>query len=187
MTPSLGRFLVRLVACAALGSAALSPLAAQERVPVLLDATVSDDDTVGRVLAFELKEGVRGTRSFRLVDDPKAWPYLRVAIVTLKTSEVSSALAVTYVYDDPVMPLEGAFIHSAIHTCGRERTTACARSILASIDEAASRLRRADATLYRKLVSAAAPGSSGAPAGAPPARTPAGTMQSIGLGAGNGQ
>ncbi len=186
MTRPIGRFLVRVAAGIVLGVAALSPLAAQERVPVLLDTTVSNDDSVGRVLTFELKEAVRGTRSFRLVDDPKAWPYLRVAIVTLKTSDVSSALAVTYVYDDPAMPLDGAFIHSAIHACGRERTTACARSILASIDEAASRLRRSDGTLYRKLVGGVGPSSSGAPAGTAPAGTPAGTMQSIGLGAGSG-
>ena len=173
---------LRAAVAAVLAAGLPTTAAAQERVPVLLDMTVSGDDAVGRMLTFELKEGLRGARSFRPVDDPKAWPYLRVAIVTLKAGEVTSALGVTYVYDDPRMPLDGAFIYSAVHTCGRDRTSACARSLLAGIDEAANQLRRADATLYRTLVGGGAAGvSGGVPGGVAPARMPPG-MQPIGSG-----
>jgi hypothetical protein len=123
---------------------------AQDRLPVFLRATIDENDAVGRQLVYEIKEAVRASASFRLVDATE-WPYLKVVIVTLKDGEATAA-GLTFLYDDTSMPLGGAYITASVQTCGRNRVTACARSTLASIDEAAENLKKRERASYISLV-----------------------------------
>ena len=42
---------------------------AQSKVPVFLKNTPNDNDSVGQQLVFEIKEAIRGSHGFRLVEE----------------------------------------------------------------------------------------------------------------------
>src|SRR5690349_7312081 len=92
-------------------SLAWAPLvAAQSKVAVFLHPTVDSSDHIGQQVVFELKEAIRSSQSFRLVEEATRWPYMKVFIVTLKTSPANgTAISVAFAYDDRGIPLSGAF------------------------------------------------------------------------------
>lgn len=141
----------RFALCAALALGAATPAAAQPRVPVYLATTVDQEDPVGRSLVYALKESLRSSRGFRLVEDEAAWPYLSMRVVTLSTSAGGTAMAVAFVYDSIEMPMGGAYITTSIQTCGRDRVTSCSTSLMGSLDAASDQLRRGNQGLWQTL------------------------------------
>src|SRR5438046_6458762 len=110
----------------------------RQKVPVVIKATIASDDMVGRQVVFELKEALRSSASFQLIDDPKydiLHAFLKMSLVTLRQSAGSTAIATATVYDSIEMPLNGAYISASVHTCGSERAVGCARQMLSSMDE----------------------------------------------------
>lgn len=128
---------------------------AQSKVPVFVDSTVSTGDEIGQLLVFELKEAIRGSQGYRLVDDSKLWPYIKFVVVTVKATVTGRSLGTAYgytvLYDSPSMPLSGAFITSGAQVCPTGSAAQCARSNLADIDEAVSTLRRSSPELAKSF------------------------------------
>jgi len=128
------------------------PVAGQTKLPVYLDISVSDDDPVGRQVVFELKEAIRGSQGFRLVEDKTQWPYLKVIIVTAKTTATGSALSYSFLYDSKAMPLNGALITAVVQTCGPSTVVNCARAALSRIDGASEQLNMERPEFRRTLI-----------------------------------
>jgi hypothetical protein len=130
---------------------------AQSKVAVHVESTVSDDDSVGRQYVFTLKEAIRGSHGYRLVENKKEWPYIKFVVVTLRpgtsagTKMNGTALSYTILFDSTSMPLSGAFITSGIQLCGSETVASCARSGLAKIDQAVEELQESGPALLRTL------------------------------------
>jgi hypothetical protein len=94
------------------------------------------NDQVGQSFAFFVKEAIRRSQSFFLVDHeslPKS-PRVVVYQVTIEAlageKAVSSAISVTIVCDSLQTPASGAYIISSVVICGRERLEACAKNTL---------------------------------------------------------
>ena len=103
-------------------------------------------------MLFELKEAIRGSMSFRLVEDPKLWPYIKLSFVSQgESNNSSSATAMVLSYDSEAMPMNGAFITTTVQTCGMQKVKECARGLLPDIDLAIGRLQKEAPELWRTL------------------------------------
>jgi hypothetical protein len=123
---------------------------AAKKIPV--SVSHDNDDQVGRSFAFALKEAIRGSQSFKLVDDEVTTPRIVVHLVSVGSSEqqLSSAIAIVFVYDSLKMPAAGAYISSSV-LCGRDRVEYCAKSTLPPIDHAVELLRKDWPDLWKTL------------------------------------
>lgn len=123
----------------------------QNKVPVYVNDTVAADDQIGRQLVFEIREAIRGSQGYRLVEDSRQFPYIKYFVSTVRTAAGGTAAAYTIVYDSVSMQLSGALISGGVQICPRERVSSCARSALASIDEAWRQLQREAPDLWKTL------------------------------------
>lgn len=127
---------------------------AQTKYPVEVSHT--GDDHVGSLYAFELREAVRGSFGMQLLSDA-AWyePRIKVSVVTIDANSsdrgISSAIAVTILYDSLDVPLGGAHLLTVVQVCGRDRAAACARDLLSTIDSQVARLRERSQNLWKTL------------------------------------
>jgi hypothetical protein len=125
---------------------------AQTRYPVELRHT--GDDQVGLLYAFELREAIRGANGMQLVNEGFD-PRIKVSVVTIDADSrnpgISSAIAVTVLYDSLDMPLGGAHLTTVVQVCGRARAAFCARSLLSTIDSEVSRLQQSSQVLWKTL------------------------------------
>lgn len=125
---------------------------AQKKIAVEVEHT--GRDTVGQRIAFAVREGIRGSRGMELVTDSRR-PRIKVVVVTIDSSTAergySSALSVSYLYDNLDVPLSGALITSEVYFCGTDRATSCAESIVAKIDSVIEQLRRESPNLWKTL------------------------------------
>lgn len=129
---------------------ASSAASSAQSVPIYLDVT-ADDDSVGSRFAFELKEAILGSLSFRLVE-AKSWPHLRLTIVTMaETKDVKTVVAVAYSVDDIDQEAQGALLHVTVQSCGADKVATCARSTLAAANGAVERLTRSSPELRKRL------------------------------------
>ena len=119
------------------------PVRAQAQTAIYLETTVPD--RVGRQLMFELREGLRRSAGLSLADRSQD-ARIHVRVVTLDPNEgASSGLMTVYsavvtfrtFHDTPV----DAYLTSYVGTCGSNRTSHCAQTLLAGIDEQASTMR----------------------------------------------
>lgn len=119
---------------------------AQGKVPVLISSTVPNDDLLGRQYAAELREAIRGSPAYRLVEDLKQWPYLKIAIVTLSATfgsrNIGTAISYAITYDSLSIEMSGVLILSGVQICSPGEAPACAKAYLARVDEAVSALQR---------------------------------------------
>jgi hypothetical protein len=127
--------------------------AAQAQYPVEL--LHSGSDQVGTLYAFELREAIRGSNGMRLVTEGLD-PRIKVSVVTIDAGSprdrgISSAIAVTILYDSLEVPLGGAHLTTVVQVCGRDRAEFCARSLLSTIDSEVSRLQQRSQTLWKTL------------------------------------
>lgn len=125
---------------------------AQSKVPVLVVSTVGENDAAGQQMVFELKEAIRGSQGFRLVENSKQWPYIKFYIVTVQAvAGASTAAGYSIVYDNINIPLSGAYITGGAQYCGRSQSTSCARGLLSEIDSAVDSLQRTGPELHKTL------------------------------------
>jgi hypothetical protein len=137
-----------------------------QAIPVYLETTTPKD--LGSQLAFELKEAIHASHSFRLVER-FALPYIKAIAVTLDNDNGSYVSAsYSFVYDSVSMPGAGMFIHASVQNCGRLRLKDCARRFLVILDAAVERLREDHPSHYWELRAAA----EGAPHAHPSTRQP---------------
>ena len=131
--------------------------AQSKKVPVAV--THSGDDSVGEGIAFALKEAVRGSQSFRLVDDEVApkQPRIVVHMVSIDTDEyprqrgLSSSIATVIVFDSIETPGFGIYLTMLVQYCGRDKIDPCAKTILPKIDREIEKLRTSWPALWKKL------------------------------------
>ncbi|TXF13712.1 hypothetical protein [Pelomicrobium methylotrophicum] len=127
---------------------------AQTKYPVEVSHT--GNDRVGSLYAFELREAIRGSHGMQLLSDgPSYEPRIKVVLVTIDTDSgdrgISSAIAITILYDSLEVPLGGAHMLTVVQVCGRDRAASCARDLLSTIDSQVSRLRERSQSLWKTL------------------------------------
>jgi hypothetical protein len=143
------RLKVRLLLCLML--LCISPLGiAQVKVPVFISSTIDANDVVGQRIVSSLKEAIRGSNGFRLVEDGTLWPYLKFVIITLGSGN-STSLSWSIIYDSTSMPLGGAYMTGGVQNCGIERASSCAQNHFSAIDRALESLQRENAALRATL------------------------------------
>ena len=125
----------------------ISPALGQEqpaRASVYIHS--SADDSIGRDLAYKIRETVRRSAGMTLADRANDARFI-LRLVTLDPdsknspgiSTVYSAVYTMQTFHDS--PVE-MYLTNVVGTCGRSRVDFCARSITAEIDEQAINLRR---------------------------------------------
>jgi hypothetical protein len=136
------------------GLLAIAPafVQAQNRAPVYVTSSSAENDNVGRQLVVDIKEAIRGSDSFRLVEDRKQSPYLKYVVTTQVVSTVSTAAGWLVAYDNLAIPMGGAYIYSGVITCPRDRISTCARAALANLDVALRELERGAPELWKTLL-----------------------------------
>jgi len=123
----------------------------QTKVPVYVVGNPSENDQIGRQLVFEIREAIRGSQGYRLVEDSRQLPYIKYFVSTVSTAAGGTAAAYSIVYDSASMQLSGALISGGVQTCSREQVSSCARSALTGIDEAWRQLQREAPDLWKTL------------------------------------
>jgi hypothetical protein len=127
-----------------------APALAQQRIPVFLYPTIAKDDRIGRQVQFEIKEAIRGSHGFRLVDNEQNWPYVEVQMITASDGLIS-AISYSFLYDSPNIKGAGLFIMGAVQVCYPNKEQECARTFLGVLDEAVERLKRTNSELVKTL------------------------------------
>jgi hypothetical protein len=123
----------------------------QTKVPVyVIDTVDRDDDGTARQYVFEVREAIRASHGFRLLEDSAQLPHIKYAVTVVRTG-TGVAAGYTVVYDSALMPLFGGYITSGIRTCRRENVQNCARGALAHIDNAARELQKSAPKLWETL------------------------------------
>jgi|Tabmets5t2r1_1033131.scaffolds.fasta_scaffold31869_1 hypothetical protein len=136
---------------------AQSPCFAQtaKKIPVAVSHTGHDE--VGRAVALSLKEAIRGSQSFILVEhEPLLPPAARIRVNLVSTDNslgegLSSAIAIIFLYDSPVAPGNGIYITTSVMHCARDRVESCAKRTLPEIDQAVAYLRKSIPSLWKNL------------------------------------
>jgi hypothetical protein len=130
------------------------------RIPVFVEASVSEKDVVGRAVVFEVREAIGRSSIFQRVEGFKyrkpqgendIVPVIRLILPSLPTTD-GTAIAQTVVYDAPAMPVGGLFIASSVHTCGSTKIVECARSILSDLDQEMTNLKKDHEDWWNRLV-----------------------------------
>ena len=118
--------------------------------------THTGEDPVGQKIAFELREGIRGSQAMRLVTENEASYRFTVHLVSqdenANSSGLSSGLAVTFAYDANDLPHLGYLITTYVQACGANKTQQCAWNLLAYIDRSLEKLRRDSPQQYQRLL-----------------------------------
>ncbi len=139
------------------------PASAQTlKIPVFVEASVSEKDAVGRAVVFEVREAVGRSSIFQRVegfkyrkphDEGDIVPVIRLILPSLPTADgTGTAIAQTIVYDAPAMPVGGLFIATSVHTCGSTKVMECARSILSDLDQEMTSLKKDHEDWWNRLV-----------------------------------
>lgn len=130
---------------------------AVKKIPVAVQHV--GDDQVGQAFAFALKEAIRASQSFQLVDDEPR-PFSARIVVHLVSASSSgavgdsswaSAIGQTIVYHRMDMPGAGVFLGTFLNVCGQFRVKFCAESLLPDIDRAVELFRKGWPDLWKTL------------------------------------
>jgi hypothetical protein len=123
----------------------------QTKIPVIFESTVQDGDQVGLQLSFEIKEAIRGSFGFRLSEDFEKWPHIKMVFVSVDGGQGSTAASMAFLYDGVEVSSPGLYITSSAQACGSTRVQQCARTAMAHLDSAVSRLTRAHPQFAKTL------------------------------------
>jgi hypothetical protein len=106
----------------------LLPIASNAAQVSSVEVLHTGNDSVGQAIAFYLKEALRASQSFELINDSRS-PRIVVHVVTVDTDDpnrgVSSSIATSVVYDSLDVPLQGLFLSAQVQYCGRSRVESC--------------------------------------------------------------
>ena len=127
---------------------------AAKKIPVAVNH--DGGDQVGQSVAVALKEAIRRSQSFFLVDNDLKQPRIVVQLVSVdssigETSGLASAIAIVIVYDSLQTPGNGIFVTTVILSCGSNQVESCAKNTLPHIDRAVEYLRTQWPTLWETL------------------------------------
>ena len=125
-----------------------------KKIPVAISHIGTDQ--VGQSYAFTLKEAIRGSKSFALVDYDTLPQTPRIVVVLVsvedsQTTGASSAIGISIVYDGPKTPGSGILLTATVITCGSGRVESCAKVTLPRIDSAVEILRKSEPDLWKTL------------------------------------
>lgn len=139
-------------ACAWLVLVLCPVTALAQKIPIY----VHDDgvDLVGKNVILALKEAIQGSESMALITDQTP-PHIKLRILTMDDSirdqGLSSAIAVSFVYDSFDTPLYGMYIMMSVSMCGKDKVENCAQNLLTTTATAIDRLRKRSPDLWEKL------------------------------------
>ncbi len=114
------------------------------------------EDSIGQAVAFALKEAIRGSQGFVLVETNAKTPRIMIvsqsveALVAPQKNRVS-AIAYSIIYYRTKTPGVGIFLGINVQSCGPEIIEFCAKQILPAIDRAVDFLRSHDPDLWKTL------------------------------------
>ena len=112
------------------------------------------NDQVGKSVVFALKEAIRGSQSFFLVEDLKR-PAISVTLLSVDVDDpdkgIRSSMTVIVVYDSMTTPGAGIFLNAVGLMCGRNIAERCAKDILPIIDRGVQFLRTNQPDLWKQL------------------------------------
>src|SRR5215475_3301744 len=132
-------------------------LSQYKKIPVAV--AHSGSDSVGVGFVFALKEAIRSSQSFFLVNDQtppqKTRIFVHVTSVSIPISQadVISAIGIATVYQSSKMPPDGAYIGSDVRVCGRDRIEWCAKDFLPEMNRVVEILRSKAPDLWETLIS----------------------------------
>jgi hypothetical protein len=115
------------------------------------------EDQVGQGLAFALKEAIRGSQGFFLVESTADRPRISVFLHSVDTETHadnkgrSSAIAEVILYNSLLTPAGGIFITVNVLICGVEQVENCATRRLPQIDRAVEYLRKSWPSFWKTL------------------------------------
>lgn len=113
----------------------------------------SGKDRLGRQIAFELKEAIRGSQSFELHDGlDKSALWVNIVTLSADSQNQSSAVSLAFTVNDLTIPLSGFHVTSNVGVCGDARIQSCARSYLAAIDDAVRQVKEFSPAIYATIV-----------------------------------
>jgi len=128
---------------------------AQSKLPVFVNASISSDDPDGSSLTFELKEAIRGSHGYRLIEDSAKYPYIKISLSTVPLRQAGRTTGTIYsyviAYDRADLPLGGYLIRSGVQSCPSPELKVCARDTLANVELAATTVRDREPSLMRTL------------------------------------
>jgi hypothetical protein len=134
------------------------------KVPVYVTVTIEDDERVAKQLVFELKEAIRGSQMFELIDEnpfarrPKTFDgdslaFLRVSLAMMtEAKNVLVYYALSTAYDSLDVALSGVHVSNNIGRVGSARTQPAARSILATLADDVETLKKQAPGFYKNLI-----------------------------------
>jgi len=120
------------------------------KIPIEVTHTGSDD--VGRRFAYELRDQLKGSNSFRVVESASD-PRLVVRIISIGRDE-TSAISLATTVDAETIPVNGLYVTSQVLRIGSLRTRETAGTVVTDIDESVTFLRNKWPSVYRLLVQA---------------------------------
>jgi hypothetical protein len=100
--------------------------------PIMVVSSTADGDRVGENLVFTLKDKLRGSNTFDLIADQPDSAVAAISIVTIATSDYSTAYSVVYKLSGPY--LDFLFSHS-VGICGEQRIASQALSLVRSASQ----------------------------------------------------
>ncbi len=125
-----------------------------KKIPVAVDH--DGQDSIGRAVAFALKEAIRGSLGFVLVETNVKIP--RIIIVAQSVDALVdsvkgrvSAIAFSIIYYRTNGPGVGIFLGITVQSCGPDIIEICVKQVLPHIDRAVDFLRRHDPDLWKTL------------------------------------
>jgi hypothetical protein len=164
--PDKGIMKTVLVALAlALVSSATSALGQTHpsKIPVSVFSDSKDDD-IGSQVVLELKEAIRGSQRFALIDGKPfdrrhqrfkedSLGFLAMFVATLADGDSRSVYSVAFTYDSLTVPLNGGFVDHLVGVCGKRVIADCARGLLSDLDAATDAIQEATPGFYKNLLS----------------------------------
>lgn len=119
------------------------------KMPVHVETTA--EDTIGRQLAYQLRESIRSSGGLELVDT-KDDAIIRIKIVTLDPDTNGSGYRTIYSLVWTIKQLDSGadiFWNNSVGICGQSRVSSCASDMAARTDEISIQMKE----IIRKLIS----------------------------------
>jgi hypothetical protein len=159
---------MRALFAAALLLVPMWSLGQQPKAGILVDFT--GDDQVGTLFNYNLKELIRASSRFDLIESPSSnyRPRIILNIVSLDNSfgnqtGISAAISTSIVFDSADVPFRGLYLTSYVQTCGRTKTRDCAESLVAQVDRVVDSLKTQALVYWRALYGLPAQGATVSP------------------------
>jgi hypothetical protein len=129
--------------------------AAAQSASVPVEVSHEGSDAVGKSFAFALRDAIRGSNSFRLVEQEVTHHRVVVHVLSVsddKNENNASAIAVAITVDGSAIPANGLFLTSTVHYVGRTRSSDSGKGLIVVLDQAVTYLRKNWPAVHKQLV-----------------------------------